>query len=392
MTAEPSRTSSSGRSAGGPIKVTHIITDLDVGGAEMVLMRLLERTHGASITADVISLYGPGVLAGRVMDLGVPVRDIGEGLRSKQAVVRAIARTLRQTRPSVVQTWMYHADVLGGLASRRAQVPVVWGLHAAPGVGDERIKLRTRAGLRLAAALSRRVPEHIVCCSHQTRRVHAALGYDESKLRTILNGFEVNYGADGSGRQSLSDELGLPADVLLVGRVGRDHPQKDSATLLRAFARVRASLPETRLVLVGAGFSADNDRLRAEIEDAGVSDGVLLLGPRDDLLRLNRAFDLVVSSSYSEGLPVVLGEAMAAGTPVVATDVGDCALLIADDDRVAPPRDPLALATAIQRVLELDEMSRRRLGERDRDRIRNHYSLEGMVRSYEKLYRTVAAK
>ena len=373
-----------------PLRMTHVITDLDVGGAEMVLLRLLERTHGRSVTADVISLGGEGPLVAPLRDLGVGVRGVTQGRRSKAAAVPTIARELRRTRPQVVQTWMYHADVLGGLAARRVRIPVVWGLHAAPLMSDESIRFRTRAGLNGAAFLSRRVPERIVCCSHETRRVHARLGYDERKMITIPNGFDVGEEELGSGA-SVREELGLAPDAPLVGRVGRDHVQKDTGTLLAAFALLQSDIPDSRLVLVGEGFVPDNDRLAGQVRNAGVSAShVFLLGPRSDIPRLNRAFDVAVSSSYSEGLPVVLGEAMSVGTPVVATDVGDSGILIDDQERVVPARDPRALAEAIRRLLLLDSESRRRIGERDRERIRSDFGLDRMVASYEDLYSTIA--
>ena len=373
-----------------PLRITHVITDLDVGGAEMVLLRMLERTHGTSVDARVISLSGEGVLVAALRDLGVTVLALPPGSRSKAFAVPTITREMRRTRPQLVQTWMYHADVLGGLAARRARIPVVWGLHAAPMIGDEPIRLRTRAGLTAAALLSRRVPTRIVCCSHQTRRVHVRLGYDESKMITIPNGFEVD-DEDVSARASVRDELGISHDTPLVGRVGRDHPQKDSATLLAAFALLNRDVPAARLVLVGEGFTRTNVRLLEQARTAGVPDSnIFFLGPRNDISRLNRSFDVAVSSSYSEGLPVVLGEAMSVGTPVVATDAGDSALLIDDARRVVAPRDPLALSEAIKRVLELDGPGRSRLGRRDRERIEKEFGLDRMVASYVDLYESIA--
>lgn len=372
-----------------PPVVTHVITDLDLGGAEMVLYRLLERTHARSFSARVISLFGDGDLAADIRALGVPVKSLRPPARGV-ASVPAIRKEIRRHRPGIVHTWMYHADVYGGLAARGAHIPIIWGLHAAPTLGDETLRLRTRVGLRVAASLSRFVPRKILCCSEQTRRMHERLGYDPDKMVVIPNGFEV-VERDPDAASSVRAELGLPSDALLIGRVGRHHRQKDTPTLLRAFARVRASVPQARLVLVGDGFSPDNGALRAELASAGSSEHVVLLGQRRDIHRLNSAFDVVVSSSYSEALPVVLGEAMATATPVVATDVGDSRLLIDDDARLVPPRDPGTLAGAIEKVLELDPIARRTLGERDRRRVEGHYSLDVMVAAYEALYASVLA-
>lgn len=370
------------------IRVTHIITDLDVGGAEVLLHRLLAHTHGNGTVAEVISLEGDGPLVNDMRELGVTVHilHVARGTRMARAV-RSIESILRSSHADVVQTWMYRADVFGGLAAKRAGIPVAWGLHAAPTRKTERLGLMTRMGLRFTARLSKSVPSAIVCCSHETRRVHAEIGYDADKLVVIPNGFEP---AEPNESDQLRSELHLGPDDLLIGRVGRDHPQKDTPCLLAAFARVRAQIPEARLVLVGQGFSEGLIE-RAGPRDAGLdSASVHLLGPRSDVARLNSAFDVVVSSSYSEGLPVVLGEAMAVGTPVVATDVGDSALLIDDPARVVPPRDPDALAAAIVKVLSLDSASRKELGRRDRERVRSEYAFDRMVAAYDDLYRNLA--
>lgn len=375
------------------LRTTHVVTDLDVGGAEMVLLRLLERTQGVSLSAEVISLSGEGRLVGPLRDIGVDVKGLPPGLRGRAVAVSAIARELRRSRPDVVQTWMYHGDVFGGLAARWAGIPVVWGIHAAPNVYEERLRFRTRAGLRAAALLSRRVPQKIVCCSLETRRVHERLGYDPRKLVTIPNGFDVNERGGTGDAASLRGELGVGPETPLVGRVGRDHPQKDSATLIKAFSLIRRDIPDALLVLVGEGFVPDNEDLQRLVLEAGLSRShVVFLGPRTDVPRLHRAFDVVVSSSYSEGLPVVLGEAMSVGTPVVATDVGDSRVLVDDADRIVPPRSPIALANAVTRLLKLDAPSRKRIGDRDRDRIRTEFSLDRMVASYEDLYHCVVEK
>ena len=354
----------------------------------MLLCRFLERS-GTRSSAAVIALRGDGALTKRLHEAGVPATNLH--LRSPQlaAAVRSIRAELRRNPPDVVQTWMYHADLLGGLAAGAA--PVVWGLHAAPSLESERIPLRTRAGLYAAAWMSSRRPSRIVCCSHATARVHAELGYDSGRFVVIPNGFE-RVKRMTNARAEVLGEFGLDSAALLVGRVGRNHPQKDTPTLVAAFAAVRREVQAARLVLVGDGFTRANSSLLADIRGVGLSpDDVLLVGQRDDVVRLNSAFDVVVSSSYSEGLPVVLGEAMAVGTPVVATEVGDSALLVHDKSRLVSPRDPAALAKALITVLTASESDRRELGARDQERVRSEFAFDDMVRSYEELYREIAA-
>jgi len=366
-------------------RVTHVITDLDVGGAEILLCRFLERSE-TRFSSTVIALRGNGRLAKRLREAGVRVVELA--LRSLQlpAGVTSIRSELRRNRPDVVQTWMYHADLIGGLGARLAGIrTVVWGLHAAPDARRERLRPSMRAGLRAGALISTRLPAKIVCCSYETQRVHRDVGYASDKLVVIPNGFESGPRVAGAGR-AVRSELGFPEDSLLVGWVGRNHPQKDLRNLVGAFRRVVDAAPRARLVLVGQGTAPMNRALRSEVEQIGLSEHVALLGPRDDVSRLQSGFDLAVSSSYSEGLPVVLGEAMSLGTPVVATDAGDSSVLLGDQRRIVPTRDPAALGRAILHVLELSPDQRRALGERDRERIRTTFDFERMLSAYEDLY------
>jgi len=241
----------------------------------------------------------------------------------------------------------------------------------------------------VAAYLSRRIPARIICCSQATARTHGLFGYATDRLVVIPNGFETAKRINDAG-VSVRTEFGLEARTLLVGRVGRDHPQKDTRSLLAAFASVRRRVAEARLVLVGEGFTNANKALRRDLAASGLGDGdVVLAGVRGDVARFNSAFDVAVSSSYSEALPVVLGEAMSVETPVVATDVGDSASLVHDAERIVPPRDPDALADAIVRVLRLDHESRRWLGRRDQERVRSEFAFSRMCSAYENVYETV---
>ena len=370
------------------ISVTHIITDLDVGGAEMVLLRLLERIDPTETNSEVISLSRGGALVARLARLGVRVTELGPSPLSARNLPRLV-RSLRRDPPDVVQTWMYHADLLGGVAARLAGCRrIAWGLHAAS-LPPEGTGLKARWGLSAAARLSYRIPLKIVCCSEASRDAHAGFGYDVSRMRVISNGFETaERPADAA--HNLRSELGIESG-LLVGRVGRYHEVKDHETFLDAAARISRERLDVHFVLVGDGITPENLELGSMIRVRGLEDRTHLLGRRNDMVAVTAALDVSVSSSrYGEALPLVLGEAMSLGVPVVATDVGDSARLIDDRARVAPPGDAAALARAILGVLALEPGDRLVLGTRDRDRIAERYSLTQMVQSYSDLHLSLA--
>ena len=371
------------------ISVAHVITGLELGGAEMVLYRLLQNTDRTRFDPVVISLSSVGPVGERIAALGIPVVALGTRSVEHVAALPKLIRFLRAQRPDVVQTWMYHADILGGIAARLGvRQPIAWGLHATPfGWGSG---MGLRAALRGAAALSHVVPTKIVACSYDAERQHAALGYARAKMTVILNGFDIRDPVPGA-RATLIDELGLTEDALLVGRLARWHPYKDYGTLLRAFRVVRDRVPNAHLVAAGADVSWSNEELVALLESLDLKPNVHLLGIRGDAELFNSACDVAVSSSASEALPVVLGEAMGLGTPVVTTDVGDSARLVGDRRFVVPPRHPHDLAAAVIALLEMDESERRAIGRAGRDRIAADFGAEQMAVGYGELYRSLAS-
>jgi glycosyltransferase involved in cell wall biosynthesis len=377
------------------LRVTHVITSLDTGGAELLLARLLERVDPAEVESHVICLKGAGPVAARIEALGVRVRALDLRKQPLPADFAKLRRAIRESEPDVVQTWMLHANVLGGVTTRLARpsaegrIPVVWGVHIS--VVDPGVHGRTAAiTQRLEKALSGRVPARIVACSQSAHDVLRRLRYPVGKLDLIPNGFDLErFRPDPEVRAEVRRELGIPEDVLVVGHVARFHPMKDHRTLLAAAETVLARLPDAHFVLCGAEVTDRNPQLRAWAAPLG--DRLHLLGERDDVERLYRAFDLMASSSVSgEALPLVIGEAMACVVPVVATRCGDAPQLIGDTGRVVGVRDPEALAAAMLEVLELPPDERRELGEAARRRIGDRYDLGDMVARYVDVWRDVA--
>lgn len=383
------------RSAGAgawALRVTHIISGLGPGGAETMLYRLLARGDRRRVDPSVVSMTTEGAHGAGIKALGIQVYTLGmrRGLPSPWHLAE-LTRLLRRMKPDLVQTWMYHADLLGGLATRLAgKVPVVWGIRH----GDLRpgsARLTTRLTARLNARLSRVLPAAIVCNSEASRRIHQGMGYDRARLVVIPNGFDLDeFRPDAAGRTEIRQELNLPPGALLVGNAARFHPLKDHRTLVQAAARLQASVPEVHFLLIGEGVSAQNEQLLGWVRSAGVEGCTHLLGRRSDMPRLYAALDLYCLSSTGESFPQVVGEAMACGVPCVVTDVGDAAEIVGQTGKVVAPGQPEALASACARLLRLPENERRQMGEQARGRIREKYSLAGAVARFTELYEQLA--
>jgi len=385
------------------IKVVHIINSFGHGGgAEAMLYRLLTRTDRERFESMLVSLRDPELsLAEKVEALGIPVRGIGmrPGVPDPRGVVR-LARLLHRERPGVIQTWMYHSNLIGGIVARLSvPAPVVWGIHHVDSLEyiktehDARAEKRTTLWTAaVGARLSHRLPARIVCCSESARRQHEQRGYATEKLMVIPNGFDTGtFRPDPTARFEVRCELGIGPDTLLVGRVARYATQKDPLNFFRAVAILKDRCPGVHFVLCGIQMDEANAELVSLVEAYGLRGRCHLLGLRCDMPRLTASLDLAVQSSITEAFPLVLGEALACGVPCVATDVGDSAAIIGESGRIVPPRDPEALAAACRELLELSPEARARMGQSGRLRIQERYELVSVTRRYENVYETLGA-
>lgn len=368
------------------VRVTHLINGLGLGGAEMVLARLIESTRG-EMDATVISLDGRrGALADRIEAAGA--RVLAPDLRAHTGGPVRLARALIDLQPDVVQTWLYHADLLGGVAARIGlrRTPILWGVHTTE---LRNAGLVAQVGLRAGSLLSHVLPTKIVCCSERARDVHRRRGYAAGKMTVIDNGFAA-VDVDADAAAAVRAELHLESDARLIGRPGRFHPQKDYETLFAAIERLQRRGPVAHLVLTGTGIDASNNALASMIERLPSPRHVHVLGERHDTDRLYGAYDVVVSSSaFGEAMPLIIGEAMAAGVPVVATDVGDSARLVGDTGWIVPARDPAALADALHDALTEDPDARSARRMASQRRVLESFGLQRMAQQYLDLYRSV---
>jgi len=373
--------------------VIHVISGLNDGGAEAVLFRLCK--HDQVNQHYVISLSGAGKYGPMLEALGVPVATLhmSPSRPSPLAFIRLV-RMLHQAKPDVVQTWMYHGDLFGGLAATVAGIrSVFWGIHNTTLVPGKS-KKTTIWIVKIIAKLSWSLPATIVVCAQRAMDVHEALGYDRSKMYFIPNGYDLSEfkpGLDPQGQlrmSLLSDRPDRP--LSLIGTVGRFDPQKDYVNLFNALAILRDGGTKFHCVLVGKGLDSSNKLLVQWVNERGLADHVQLLGPRNDIPTVMNAIDVhILSSAYGEAFPNVVAEAMACGTSCVVTDVGDAAYIVGDTGWVVPPLDASALAGAIlaalQDVMDFELSSER--SSRARRRIDEYFSIERMVNSYANIWR-----
>jgi len=367
--------------------VLHVITGLDRGGAQSVMFRLASRSKAWK--SVVVSLTDRGVYGPQLEAQGIPVHVLGMP-RGKLSIkgLWSLYRAIRNVRPDVVQTWMYHADLVGGLTARLTSAKaVIWGIRNS-NLSPRSTSRATRGVVRVCAVLSRWIPTAIACCSTNAAKLHAELGYAERKLVVIPNGYDLaRFAPSRQARDRLRAAWGVPVTSRLIGCVARWHPQKDHQTLLRAIRMVADRQEDVRWVLVGPGMEATNANLESMIDRSGLRGKLILAGPREDVADVMNALDLhVLASAYGEAFPNVVAESMACGTPALSTDVGDAAFIIGKCGWIVPPSNPSALAAAIDEFLGLEAQQHADLASRGRNRIVELFDIDKMTAAYEALW------
>jgi len=367
--------------------VAHVITGLGDGGAEAVLFRLCAQS--TDYRHIVISLSGDGKYGPLLRARGIEVFPLG--MRPNQPSLFAFFKLIKllwRHKPDVVQTWMYHADLFGGIAARMVGIKaVVWGIrHTTLDLGKS--KQTTIWIAKILAKLSWWLPAKIVVCAQRAMDVHEKLGYDREKMKFIPNGYDLAYfNSRPKEARVLRAGWSVSDDIALIGTVGRFNPQKDYANLLHAVASLRIKNIPFRCVLVGTNLDGENQDLVSKVGRLGLEKTVMLLGPMSDIPSVMSALDVFVLPSCGEGFPNVVAEAMACETPCVVTDVGDSAYIVGDTGWVVPPSDATELGKKIESALcerrQTKWLSRKKSA---RQRIINEFQLQKMVDAYADLW------
>jgi|TARA_R100000501_G_C2629562_1_gene124294 glycosyltransferase involved in cell wall biosynthesis len=371
-------------------KVLHVITGLNNGGAEGALCRLC--TNSQLYQHVVVSLIDGGVHEARLKEAGVLVYCLGfnRAWMLPWVAIKLFVIVCRE-RPSLMQTWMYHADFVGGIVARFAFMRrIFWGIrHSSFEKGGS--SKSTVILAKVCASMSSFLPSGIICCANSAARLHESIGYDGNKMSVIHNGYDLNLlNFSSSGRSIVRREIGIPDESFLIGMVARFNPQKDHANLIAALGIVKRKFLSFRCVLVGPGVDEDNDALCTLLENHNLKDDVVLLGARADVANIMSSLDVhVLSSAFGEAFPNVLAEAMACQTPCIATDVGDSSFIIDSHGWIVPPRQPQLLALSIEKAMReavsfpADWAARR---QECSNRIKNNFSVEAMVNKFEAVW------
>lgn len=370
------------------LRILHLITSLDIGGAEMQLAKLLTRTDPARFRASVVCLINVGSVGEKIRAQGIPVYSLGmkRSIPSLFAIWR-LRRLIALERPEILQTWLYHADLLGLMVGKLARVPsLVWNVRCS-WVDMEHYPKLSKLVLKILARLSM-IPDAVIVNSEAGRAVHLKIGYRPKRFEIIPNGFELDrFRPNESARQWLRRESQLSDDDVIIGLVARYDPMKDHKTFLAAARIVGERHGQAYFILCGTSVDTNNVELNGLIDLYEIRNRVRVLGVRSDMEIITAGFDIACSSSaFGEGFSNAIAEAMACGVPCAVTDVGDSSHIVGFTGKVVPPQDPTGLADALCELIEAGPGIRKELGEKARARIAERYDIKAMAANYDQLY------
>ncbi len=364
------------------MKIAHLITGLGLGGAERQLKALVTASsQESSLHHIVISLKDEGVI-GKQLRSGEGVRLYCLNLHKSVVGIWQLYKILRREKPDVLQTWLYHADLVGLIVGKLARVPrIVWNIRCSNMELSQYSRL-TAFVVKTLKVLSR-FPDAVVTNSQSGQEVHTKLGYKPRRWVRIPNGIDTDlFQSNPVLGQELRRTFDLPPDAIVVGMLGRVDPMKDHATFLMAMENLSHSNENLYCVLAGKGT-----------EDATwpvVPPRLRRLGIWENASEFLNSLDIMVlSSAFGEGFPNVVGEAMSCEIPTIVTDVGDTAVLVQTPEQIVPPRDVDGLILALKRLLALSGPERKVIGHKSRERVLSSYSLPIMRQRYALFYESL---
>jgi glycosyltransferase involved in cell wall biosynthesis len=363
------------------MRIVYVLTSLGVGGAEKQVIALAERMKSRGHKVLLL------VLLARQAEqwptsLDVIHLDFSKSLVSLCSGFNRLYRSLCGFHPDLIHSHTFPANMAARLYrifSRRA--PVISTIHNVYEGGWWRMK-----AYRFSDGLSRAM----TAVSHAAGERYVRLkAVPAGKIRVVTNGVDtVEFAPDNARRKRIREQMGF-SDEFIWMAAGRLVPAKDYPNLLRAFARARVKFPATQLIIAGEITGSAAQSVQNLATELGLHECVRWLGLRRDMTALLDAADGFVLASAWEGMPLVVGEAMAMEKPVVATDVGGVRELVGECASVVSAKDSEALAEAMLSTMQTKLETRVSLGERARRRIQDQFSIDKKADEWEVLYQTI---
>jgi glycosyltransferase involved in cell wall biosynthesis len=363
------------------IKVLHIIVDTATGGAETALYNLIKHSNTEKFEHTVISLVSKNVIGKKIEQLGISVVSLGISKYNFLWKMISLYLAIRKVRFAVVHCWMSHANLAGGICAQLLGIKKIWGIRRTDLGG----KMLTQLITKVCAWCSGVIPDRTVYCAHVALKNYAGYGYSTKRASVIGNGFDLaHFKRQPNAKEALLDRVGKQPSIV-IGALGRYTAEKDYPNLLAAIQIVVKTKADVLFCIAGRGVL---ESLSPTVEACNLKNHVMLFNEINSVDFLS-SLDVFVLSSFTEGFPNVVGEAMCCELPCVVTDVGDAALIVGDNGIVVPPKNPEKLAGGVLQMLALSPEVRAEIGRRGRASIQQRFEITKIVKAYEAVYESL---
>ena len=369
------------------IKIIHIITGLNEGGAEATLFNLINNTKEQN--NFIISLKGKGKYGALLRKKGIKVYSIN--FKFDFSLIKKffyIIKIIKKINPDIVQTWMYHADLIGGIASYIANKKnIFWGIH------HTSLKFNSnKKSIILIATINRIlsyvIPKKIIVCANKAKETHIKFGFDKSKFHIIHNGIDFRkFKKSKIKGLKYRKKISASENEIIFGTVARFDPNKDHLNLLKALKEIKKKHIKFKYLLVGKNMNKKNNYILRNIYKHNLEENIILLGEEKDIVSIMNTLDLHILPSKSEAFPLVLLESIACGTLSISTNVGDVEKIIKTNSLLVKPKNHISLYEGIMKFLAISCDEKSKIINQSILHIKKNYSVEKMANSYINIYK-----
>ena len=376
-------------------RILFLMRSLEVGGAERQMVELVKNMDHTRYEIHVVTFYNGGALRPFIENIpGVQVTSLGKSSRwDLISFFRKLIVLIKKFQPDVIQSYLDVPNSFNVVVAKLLGIKTIVRVGASY-IDFSRYDWTASLVYKVGAFLSH-FSDKVIANSKAGKEYNLAHGYSAKNMSIIYNGIDTQTfhpsKLDGTRMRSTWN---INNDEKVVGIVGRIDPMKDHPTFLRAAARVSEQFSNCRFVCVGRGTPAYQQEMIAMANTLLNANKVLWINncKENDIPAAYNAFDILVLSSYGEGLSNALVEGMACGLPCVVTDVGDSAFAVGETGLVVPPQDPDSLANAICAILKMSNLERTDLGQKARTRVEDYFSMGKMISAYEAAFDELVKK
>jgi len=368
-------------------KILYLITGLHVGGAEMVLYRLLKKLNREKYEPVVVSIIPIVGIGERIEEEGIKILSLNAKFKCNPLIIWRVISIIKKEKPQILHSFLFHANFLGRVIGKLRNVPIIISsIHNEyfGGILREKLLKWTDRFCNITTIVSKGAAERMIDLKVVSK----------NKLKVIYNGIDLeNFPFRKlEARTKIRKELNIEENKKILISVGRLHEAKGCPYLIKAMKILKEKYPHILLIVLGEG--PEGKKIEEQIKELKLEKNILLLGQKENISEYLNASDVFVMPSLWEGLPIALLEAMACGLPVVATRVGGVPEVVEDGKSsfLVELKNPRGLAEKIIKTLEMSEEERKKMGERGRKIVEKKFSIEQMVKEYENLYQELLEK